>query len=81
VFAVSFFKNCSFDGAGIRGFEDKQSGDFEVRARAREVSAWTANQRSGLVFKQEVGEWFGVGHAYNAGDCDFCVVMTGLVMI
>jgi hypothetical protein len=81
VFAVSFFKNCYFDGAGIRGFEDKQSGDFEVRARAREVSAWTANQRSGLVFKQEVGEWFGVGYPYHAGYGNFGVVVTGLVMI
>jgi hypothetical protein len=78
---ISFVENCDFDGAVFRSLEDKESGDFEVCARAREVSAWTANQRSGLVFKQEVGEWFGVGHAYNAGDCDFCVVMTGLVMI
>jgi hypothetical protein len=79
--AVSFFENCDFDGAVFRGFQDKQSGDLEVCARAREVSAWTANQRSGLVFKQEVGEWFGVGHAYDTDYGDLCVVLTGLVMI
>jgi hypothetical protein len=78
---ISFFDNCDFDGAVFRSLEDKESGDFEVCARAREVSAWTANQRSGLVFKQEVGEWFGVGYPYHAGYGNFGVVVTGLVMI
>lgn len=81
VCAICLFENCEFDGAVLRGFKDKASGDFDMPTYPGEASIWTANQRSRVVFNEEVREGTGVGSADGAGYGDLFVLMMCLVVI
>jgi hypothetical protein len=78
---VCFVKDCEFDGAFLRGGEDKLSSNCEMRSARREGSFGTADKCSRLVFNNEVGKGSGVGGTDYTRDDDLRVVMTFLVVI
>ena len=76
-----FAENCELNGAVVRGFNDKPSGNFDVCSGPRKTAVRLAYQRAGSVFKEKVRKGFCIGRAYDAGDREFGILMGGLVLL
>ncbi len=78
---ILFPENCELNGAVFRSFNDKFSRDFDVCSWPWKAAVRLAYQSGGIVFNEEVRKGFCIGRPYDAGDGDFRILMSLLVLI